>query len=43
MASDNLKVLCINDSFDLDNEDQIMQDFISEFEKKFPKKSKFEI
>jgi len=36
------KILCINDNYNLDNFDEIKNNIIKSFEKKFPKKSSFE-
>lgn len=43
LHNSNLKILCINDNFGLDNKEKISKDLIRNFDKKFPNKSRFEL
>lgn len=42
ITSGEYPILCINDGFNVENEDVVMANFINSFEKVFPKKSQYE-
>lgn len=40
---DKCKVICVNDSIDIDNFEETKKEILEIFEEKFPNKSKYEL